>query len=556
MYWNEHMVGQAPVLIPQSVLTNELHHGRFPVPFYNLSTNNNANTYDGYNVNLVSLPSMAVAPNGVIYASYCKLRPDNDTTNPTNRDFYSYNMDDVYLLKSYDNGATWVGPYNVSNTDTLESYFGCIAKNIDGSVHVLYQQNPYYGNAVGTNTVTAFNGNKNFRDNQILYAQVDTGAVVTPVDYTAPVLNYNSTHIYDSVLINNTINAYVGCPFTLTKQDLLNNYVTVFDNSVGVDTNLLQIYTNVNVNVPGTYFYDIIAVDASGNQSGVMALADANGNLQSFASFDTVSYVVQVLTTDVTPPTLTLLGSDTTYLYYNTSYADSGVIATDDDQCTLAQLVKTYSSTVDSSTPGTYHVTWTATDAAGNTASVVRTVIVGREPQANFVISRIGNAIFRLTDSSLYSPTSWLWTISPLHRTSTQRNPTEQFTQDTTITVCLSPKNQYNAAPYNKPVDSVCKTYFIDVWGNGILETTLSNSIHVYPNPSSGMMTLSLTDNLLEGGTVYVYDLLGNLATAPISIKANTSDTPLNLSSLEAGVYLVKVQSAQGTGVRKISITK
>jgi Domain of unknown function (DUF5011)/Putative Ig domain len=78
-------------------------------------------------------------------------------------------------------------------------------------------------------------------------------------------------------------------------------------------------------------------------------------------------------TPDTTPPTITVLGTNPLSLTVGTSYTEAGATCVDnkDPSCTVVTA-----GTVNTATVGTYTVTYTATDAAGNVSSVTRTVNV------------------------------------------------------------------------------------------------------------------------------------------------------------------------------------
>ena len=79
-----------------------------------------------------------------------------------------------------------------------------------------------------------------------------------------------------------------------------------------------------------------------------------------------------VIVVDQTPPTLELeAGIDT--LKVGTTWTDEGAKVVDNSLETLTIIV---TGTVDTSTIGTYTITYTATDSSGNTASIVRYVDV------------------------------------------------------------------------------------------------------------------------------------------------------------------------------------
>ena len=78
------------------------------------------------------------------------------------------------------------------------------------------------------------------------------------------------------------------------------------------------------------------------------------------------------LAPDTTAPVITVTGGDVT-LPEGASYVEQGATCTDDRDGNLAA---TPSGTVDATTVGTYTVTFTCTDSAGNEATATRTVIV------------------------------------------------------------------------------------------------------------------------------------------------------------------------------------
>lgn len=78
---------------------------------------------------------------------------------------------------------------------------------------------------------------------------------------------------------------------------------------------------------------------------------------------------------DTTPPVVTLVGEAAIEINVGDSFTDSGATATDDTDGDLTTHI-IVSGTVDTATAGLYSLTYTATDAAGNTANVSRVVTV------------------------------------------------------------------------------------------------------------------------------------------------------------------------------------
>ncbi len=106
----------------------------------------------------------------------------------------------------------------------------------------------------------------------------------------------------------------------------------------------------VDTSTLGTYIITYTATDAAGNTS-------------------TATRTVNVV--DTTPPEITITGDNPASVELGGTYTDAGATATDLDTVTL-----TSTSDVDTDTVGSYSVTYSATDASGNTATATRTVNV------------------------------------------------------------------------------------------------------------------------------------------------------------------------------------
>lgn len=99
------------------------------------------------------------------------------------------------------------------------------------------------------------------------------------------------------------------------------------------------------------------------------------------------SYVVSNI--DKLKPVISLAGDRTMTLEYGATFTDPGYLVYDNKTASGA-IVKSVTGTVNTSLIGTYTLTYTATDAAGNTASTVRTVNVVDKTQPTVKIVRTG----------------------------------------------------------------------------------------------------------------------------------------------------------------------
>lgn len=83
----------------------------------------------------------------------------------------------------------------------------------------------------------------------------------------------------------------------------------------------------------------------------------------------------EVVIPDTGAPTITLVGSSTINIEEGDSYTDAGASASDEVDGDISSSITT-SGSVDASTPGTYILTYSVSDAAGNSVELTRTIIV------------------------------------------------------------------------------------------------------------------------------------------------------------------------------------
>jgi len=93
------------------------------------------------------------------------------------------------------------------------------------------------------------------------------------------------------------------------------------------------------------------------------------------------SPLAQPIVEDTTPPVITLTGDNPQLIEAGEAYTELGATATDNVDGDLSAAIVINTSTVDTTEPGDYAVTYDVTDAAGNAASTVtRTVRVQNPP--------------------------------------------------------------------------------------------------------------------------------------------------------------------------------
>ncbi len=181
---------------------------------------------------------------------------------------------------------------------------------------------------------------------------------------------------------------------TLTVADAAGNAatceatVTVVDNIAPV-----AVCQNITVNLSALGTATITAAQLDGGSSDNCGITTMTASKDSFTCADLgandVTFAVEdasgngdsctatVTVVDVTPPTITLTGASPVTVECGGDYTDAGATAIDTCDVDLTNSIIVGGDTVDTTTPGSYTITYNVSDTAGNAATqVTRTVNV------------------------------------------------------------------------------------------------------------------------------------------------------------------------------------
>ncbi len=160
-------------------------------------------------------------------------------------------------------------------------------------------------------------------------------------------------------------------------EDLLENLA---DNETPVEALVIEVDDNVNYDVPGTYNVTITVTDESDNVASV-------------------EFTVTVV--DNVKPVISLVGQASMSLIAGESFTDPGATFTDNVDGTGNATV---SGSVNTAVVGTYTLTYSYTDAAGNAADpVTRTVTVIPLDTQNPVITLTGDAVLTVEAGATFT---------------------------------------------------------------------------------------------------------------------------------------------------------
>ena len=109
--------------------------------------------------------------------------------------------------------------------------------------------------------------------------------------------------------------------------------------------------------------------------------------------------IVSILTADITPPTLTLIGEPSLNLFINDSYVEQGAIATDNRDSDLNIII---TGSINTAVEGDYLITYLVTDSSGNSSSVTRLISITLPDTTPPVITLNGASSIRLLLNDTY----------------------------------------------------------------------------------------------------------------------------------------------------------
>ncbi|WP_430408407.1 immunoglobulin-like domain-containing protein [Kordia sp.] len=386
-------------------------------------------------------------------------------------------------------------PVNLFVGDTYTDEGATAIDNIDGDI----SNNIIVTGTVNTavaGTYTLFYNVRDVVGNEAVEV-TRTVNVSTPVDTTAPIITLNG---------EGTINLNVGDFYTEFG-------ATATDNVDGNLTNAIITSGIVNTAVAGIYTIRYNVSDAAGN-----AATEATRTVNVIA--------------DTTAPVIALNGNQTINLNIGDAYTELGATATDNIDGNLTPNIS-IGGTVDTSTAGTYQITYTVSDAAGNTTEIIRTIHVIADTTPP-VITLNGNATINLNVGDAY----------------TELGATATDNLDGNLTTTITITGTVNTA--------VAGTYTVsytvsDSSGN---TTQVSRTVNVIADTTAPVITLNgnatinlnVGDAYAELGATATDNIDGNLTTA--IIISGTVNTAV------AGTYTIRYNVSDTAGNAATQVTR
>lgn len=282
----------------------------------------------------------------------------------------------------------------------------------------------------------------------------------------------------------------------------------------------------------------------SSNATVSVTVTDANNQTT------TASVVVQsrAITISFANPTVTLNCGSTTNLIPTTGGIQSGKAYTWSNGATSASL-----SNIDLA--GTYRVTVTNNAGCSATASVAVEYAGGVTNTVSFQLPTppycVGKELTFNNTSAKTANWTYNWTFGD-GQLGFNEDGVVTYNQAGFYSVKLvqdSAGCKFASATQNLTVTQICGP-------SGIEDVTFANGVNIMPNPTNGNVTLKVEG--VEGKlTMKVYNIIGS-EVMNFSTTDATSNFSRNfdLSNLNNGTYLVKIQSGDKIAVKRLTVAK
>jgi hypothetical protein len=260
MYWNENMgPSSATVDAPVMIAAAEDIDGDGIL---------NVTDWGTYQVSLSSFPSAGVDAAGNLYVAYSSIYEGN-AENGSPGDGKSFRH--TYVMRSNDNGVTWCPPQDVTDPggviDLTEGVYGSMAKDVDGYVHLLVQQDNAVGHGVSSGSTDFQNGSAD-----MVYVKIPTADLACVTGIAENTAAMSSFELYP-----NPASSTTNLSFTVSSKG--NVSIRVYNVTGQVVAELAnQEFTsgkhNMEVNLAklnaGIYFINMITADGTASQKMIV----------------------------------------------------------------------------------------------------------------------------------------------------------------------------------------------------------------------------------------------------------------------------------------------
>lgn len=341
--------------------------------------------------------------------------------------------------------------------------------------------------------------------------------------------NFCITSTLASNFTANNTTVCAGTPVNFTDQSGGGPVAWSWSFPGGAPTSSSQQNPTVTYNTPGTYDVTLQVTGGGGGtdsntQSGyITVVSNPSGSVSSSdetCAGDCDGSVSATISGGTTPYSYAWsggIGSGATV--NNVCSGTYNLVVTDDNGCTVSGLSATVAAGL-------------AAPTANFTASAT-TVFLSQGGTVNF------------TDASTGAG-AWSWDFGD-GGSATQQNPSHTYTAVGTYTVTLTVTNANGCS------DTFTMQINVDE-SDGISEAELNNAINLFPNPTDGLLSVTIDVDKADEIRVEVYNAIGELIST--TNADNQRNVQLDLSTEARGLYYVTVFVDEVRVTRKVSLAK
>ncbi|MSQ78247.1 MAG: DUF5011 domain-containing protein [Flavobacteriaceae bacterium] len=253
-----------------------------------------------------------------------------------------------------------------------------------------------------------------------------------------------------------------------------------------------------------------------------------------------------VIVEDLIAPVINLNGASPLYHEVKTTYTEPGAIVTDNHTTGITPVIT--GGPVNPNVIGSYTLTYTATDASGNTASIDRDVIVQKKTKPTVHLNG-QDTVYLLVNQTYGDP--GVNSISDNYYSSAQLITLLQ-SSSTFANPATAPGTYYTWYFVTDPssnTDTATRTFIVET--TGIRSVNELSPITLWPNPANDMLNIKGLSN----GTnqVTLYDAAGKQV---LTEKIKGENGTLNTATLAAGVYILKAVNDGKMSIARFEIAR
>jgi PKD repeat protein len=441
---------------------------------------------------------------------------DYTVQNPTHN-YFSAGIYTIKLKVGNTNGYDSITKTNIITVKASPTVISALNQTICSGQSVLtksFSSNPNGATYIWTNSNTTIGLGATGTGNIPGFTTVNTtNAAITTTITVTPTLN-GCSGIPSSYLI--TVNPTPNTTFSYTKSTFCQG-----DNNPS-PTIILQ-----GGAFSSTYG---LSIDTT---SGLINLA--NSILNTY----TVTYSIVGQCTDSSSESITITNNPNARFEYNSPFCEktnvntlpifnNGTSAGTFSATSGLIFVNTLTGQLDlfKSLPGNYTITNSIAATGGCAAATAsNTITINALPLAAFT-STINSYTANLTNSSLYA-NSYNWNFGDMN-SSTSTNLSHTYKSAGTYTITLTASNTCGTNNNSAQVT-------IEDAGTGIYENSYADTFLIYPNPSTGVITIEFSHEITSGNMSF-FNYLGEMVLSIPNIN-NSKKLSIDLTNLPNGIY-------------------